>query len=98
MKNLLPLQYLIQWGLIFLVSGIANELLSQDIALPDKIQFQTIVVPGGKDANRVGRMHQDKMGLLWLPTQGGLFRYDGINFKQYLLENKDSKGKKGKLN
>ena len=94
MKTLSPLYFLIHWGILVLVSGIGNELASQNPKLSDKAQFQTIVVPGGNKTNMVGRIHQDKMGFLWLPTQEGLFRFDGINFKQFLLANKDSRGAK----
>src|SRR5688572_18762564 len=37
----------------------------------------------GLPQSSVFRISQDKIGYVWLATQGGLCRYDGLNFKNY---------------
>src|SRR5579864_4445262 len=32
----------------------------------------------------VHALHQDRTGFLWIGTAGGLFRYDGAHFQQFL--------------
>ena len=44
----------------------------------------------GLISNKVTNLYQDKAGFVWIGTQAGLQRYDGIRFKNYLADIRDT--------
>ncbi|MFO8029526.1 MAG: two-component regulator propeller domain-containing protein, partial [Cyclonatronaceae bacterium] len=46
-------------------------------------RFEVFTLPGDILGNSVQGMVQDRSGFLWFATQGGLIRYDGLNFVTY---------------
>jgi ligand-binding sensor domain-containing protein len=52
--------------------------------------FRHITANEGLINNRVITICQDKEGYMWIGTQAGLQRYDGIRFKNYLADVRDT--------
>jgi signal transduction histidine kinase/ligand-binding sensor domain-containing protein/DNA-binding response OmpR family regulator len=52
--------------------------------------FDRITVEQGLTSNRINGIIQDKSGFLWVATNNGLNRFDGINNKQYTKQVGDS--------
>jgi len=49
----------------------------------NNISFENISIPEGLSNGTVLKIYQDSFGYIWLGTQDGLNRYDGINFKVF---------------
>ncbi|HEU0137040.1 MAG TPA: two-component regulator propeller domain-containing protein, partial [Flavobacterium sp.] len=64
---------------------IGNQLLAQE-----KLYFESFDVKSGLPENSVSKIVEDKLGYIWMATQRGVVRYDGYNYKVYLLEHIDN--------
>jgi ligand-binding sensor domain-containing protein len=53
-------------------------------------KFKHLTVQEGLSCSWVKRIFQDRLGYLWVGTADGLNRYDGISFKTYKYNSKDS--------
>jgi ligand-binding sensor domain-containing protein len=73
-----------------LIAFISITLLSHLFCRSQEIQFTTITPPKGGWNARISAIVQDHKGFLWLPTQGGLFRYDGYSTVGYFHEAKNA--------
>src|SRR5436190_6903628 len=47
------------------------------------VSLQRIAIPQDVPANLCSAIAQDREGLLWFGTQGGLVRYDGYDFRVF---------------
>ena len=47
------------------------------------LQFNTLTVNDGLNANSVNDVIRDKQGFMWVATSDGVCRYDGHSYKQY---------------
>lgn len=56
------------------------------LAASNDLRFRHFSVEDGLSSNSVRALMQDKYGFLWLGTDEGLNRYDGINVKLYRLK------------
>ncbi len=45
--------------------------------------FERITIEDGLPENSARALHRDRLGYLWIATQNGLVRYDGINMRVY---------------
>ena len=78
---------------------LALLLLSQPcIGQPVNFRFVTWSVKNGLANNYVNDCVADKRGLLWIATQNGLSRFDGVNIKNYFHNETDSKRFCGNIN
>lgn len=57
--------------------------------LSQTYEFQHITTIDGLSHNEVRKIVKDSYGYLWLGTQSGLSRYDGIDFEVYKASNSD---------
>ena len=53
------------------------------VDLPN-LTFRTITISDGLSNNIINTIYKDKRGFIWLGTQTGLDRFDGINMKSFL--------------
>lgn len=53
------------------------------LAVPNDFRFRHFSVEDGLSSNSVRAIMQDKYGFLWIGTEEGLNRYDGIMIKSY---------------
>lgn len=52
------------------------------VDLPN-LTFRTITISDGLSNNIINTIYKDKRGFIWLGTQTGLDRFDGINVKSF---------------
>ena len=71
-------------GFIFLLE--AFSLMAQNVP----ITFEKITTGQGLTSNRVNGITQDRTGFLWVATNNGLNRFDGVENKQYTKQVDDS--------
>src|SRR5690349_17310287 len=90
MKRLLPLPILIILILFFspLSAAIAAS-IDLNIAPGSIVQFEHLTIEDGLSQNAGLAFFQDSKGYLWIGSQDGLNRYDGINFKVYKHDPED---------
>lgn len=69
----LVLAAIVGWGLGLLLSGPAGAAL----------RFQTLTTADGLTDNSVRAIVEDTQGFLWLGSEDGLNRFDGLEFKTY---------------
>jgi diguanylate cyclase (GGDEF)-like protein len=50
---------------------------------PGVVAFQRVAIPDDVPAHLCSAIAQDRQGLLWFGTQGGLVRYDGYEFRVF---------------
>ena len=60
--------------------------LSNAVDRVDVSTFRNYTSDNGLSCNYVHSFTQDSKGFLWVATELGLNRFDGINFKHYLLD------------
>ena len=72
---------------LFALPG-ANPLRSQQ--LPVNLRFNKFTTENGLSDNHVGMILKDKKGYLWMATQNGFDRFDGVEFKTFLHNPVDS--------
>ncbi len=68
--------------ILCLLTGVFLSIRS---ATAERYRFQTFGPDEGL-SSAVGRILQDRTGFLWLATSDGLFRYDGIHFQRFGVE------------
>ena len=64
-------------GIVFWQSSLAQTTISH---------FKHLTIDDGLSQNSINCIHQDRFGFIWLGTQDGLNRYDGLRFVQYRHE------------
>jgi len=78
---------MINKGKFFLLTlkliGVCMLFTSGLMAQTDKIAFEKYGVEEGLPEPWITSVVQDNQGFIWLPTQNGLVKYDGYNFKVY---------------
>ncbi len=75
----------IQFTLLFLI-----VLFPLAFANGQQIRFESYTIENGLSQNTVYDIHQDSLGFVWIATQNGLNRFDGLRFKVYNHNNDDS--------
>ncbi|MEM9329332.1 MAG: two-component regulator propeller domain-containing protein, partial [Bacteroidota bacterium] len=50
---------------------------------PLQFRFHTYPPTGDLESNIIYCINEDRMGFIWLGTNNGLYRFDGIDFKRY---------------
>ena len=83
-----PTLYLI---LVLAVLGLVVVDSPAEIRVSD-IEFHQLDIRDGLSQNTITCMMQDRVGYLWLGTQNGLNRYDGIRFDHFMHDNADTTG------
>ena len=85
------------WGLLpfyFLFFFEINS-WAQPAFLPEDIKFQTVIIPGGQEANMVEWMTQDSLGFIWIASRKGVHRYNGRSFRQYFFGESEHASEEG---
>jgi len=59
-------------------------------AIPGSLEFDRYTTNEGLSNGYINSIYQDKDGFIWMATGNGLNRFDGINFKSYYNNPKDS--------
>jgi diguanylate cyclase (GGDEF)-like protein len=77
---LLPHRSLATVGMTCVLLFWASVAAADRVAL---VSFQRVPIPSDVPANLVSAIVQDKTGLLWFGTQGGLVSYDGYDFRVF---------------
>jgi ligand-binding sensor domain-containing protein/signal transduction histidine kinase/ActR/RegA family two-component response regulator len=73
---------------LFILLGESIHLHAQGV--PRDIKFKHLTVEDGLSSNNVAAITQDRHGFLWIgSTSGGLDKYDGIDFVNYVSDPKD---------
>src|SRR5436190_24004986 len=79
---------------IFAISLILFVLLHSNLIksqqLPVNLRFNSYTTENGLSDNHVGMIIKDKKGYLWMATQNGFDRFDGVEFKTFLHNSADS--------
>ena len=71
-------------GFLFFLG--ASSLMAQNVP----ITFEKVTTGQGLTSNRINGMAQDQTGFLWVATNNGLNRFDGVENKQYTKQVDDS--------
>src|SRR5436190_3318776 len=58
--------------------------------LPVNLRFNKFTTENGLSDNHVGMIIKDKKGYLWMTTENGFDRFDGVEFKKFLHNPADS--------
>ena len=56
-------------------------LLLQVYTIGQTVRFQTLTIKDGLSQSATNCIYQDKLGYIWIGTQDGLNRFDGVEFK-----------------
>jgi signal transduction histidine kinase/ligand-binding sensor domain-containing protein len=59
--------------------------------LADRMIFDKILPEGSSSFGIIEDIQQDSSGFIWIAAKDGLFRYDGIKFKAYLFDRRNSR-------
>src|SRR5687767_5740387 len=78
-----PLKLNGNWKVIRLFLCLLIGIAFASSAHSQKLAFNRVMPPPGKNFVHVTGMVQDKRGYMWLATKNGLFRYDGYQVIQY---------------
>lgn len=65
-------------------------MLAAAISNGQQVSFSRLTVDQGLVDNSVLEVAQDGTGFIWMGTKNGLIRYDGVHFKTYQADAKDS--------
>jgi len=63
---------------------------TSQLALAQNVNFERITVDDGLAQNNINCLLQDKQGFLWIGTNGGLHKYDGLRFDVFQRDASDS--------
>lgn len=82
MKVILNIKYSLLYKLFLLIiwGWTSNLFAATDFSTRS---FRTITSSNGLSSNIVNAIYKDKLGFLWLGTQTGLNRFDGIHITNY---------------
>lgn len=69
-----------------LVAVVCASVFAADRPSTRDIAFSRIDIPGDVPAHLVTALMQDRRGLVWIGTQGGLVRYDGYSYRVFVPE------------
>lgn len=58
--------------------------------LPTSFRFNKYTIENGLSDNHIGYVLKDKKGFLWISTQNGISRFDGVEFKNFRHNAKDT--------
>lgn len=75
------------WLFIFHLEYLCNPVYAQF----SNLKFEYLTVDQGLPSNGTRCMFRDSKGYLWIGTQRGLCRYDGIKVKVYKSSNNDNR-------
>ncbi len=64
---------------------------------PVQFRFKNFTVKDGISAKEYGQILQDSRGFLWIATQNGLNRYNGISFQKFYNNSSDSNSLSGNV-
>ena len=67
-------------GMVLLLGLLGPAAAAQQ---PDPLRFSTLTAASGLAENSVYSLVQDQRGFLWVGTQDGLCRYDGVGFRTF---------------
>ncbi len=81
--------YKITGKLLFLLIGLITVSINLH-AQPRQFQFTRINTTHGLSNNQINSIFKDKKGFMWFGTMSGLNRFDGIHFKTFSHNPKDS--------
>jgi signal transduction histidine kinase/ligand-binding sensor domain-containing protein len=56
---------------------------------PPAVRFERLLMEDGLSSSSVTSIMQDNLGFIWIGTQGGLNKYDGLAFKVYIHDPDD---------
>ncbi len=73
---------------IFILLFYINTILVK--AIPGSLEFDIYTTNEGLSNGYINSIYQDKDGFIWMASGNGLNRFDGINFKTYYNNPKDS--------
>lgn len=74
------------WIVFFLHYGFLPAQTTHAVALPVKYNFRNIDNSNGLNSNDVYALTQDRNGYIWIGTDKGLQRYDGLRFMDCLKD------------
>lgn len=57
--------------------------ITENVVLGQEYNFKQLTQNEGLNARSIFKIIQDKSGFIWLATDNGIIRYDGLNFKKY---------------
>ncbi len=77
--------YQLALPVMFLVVRLLLVCLPLTLAAQQPLQYTRLTAENGLSNNSVQCILQDKHGIVWIGTNGGLNRYDGASFIQYSL-------------
>lgn len=83
-------KFKMQKGLILIVSALLCLPCSQLFGSNDKV-VRSFTINQGLSSSRVYSISQDAKGFIWLGTNYGLNRFDGVKFKTYHYDSQDPK-------
>jgi signal transduction histidine kinase/ligand-binding sensor domain-containing protein len=83
--NTVGLFLLLFWGYSFAQPQILQQLRKH--SPEESFVIKSWNSNNGLPQNSINRIAQDKNGIIWLATYGGLVRFDGANFKTYSVKN-----------
>lgn len=66
-------------------------LLLSDLAIAQQPYYYKIDSENGFQSNEVYEIEQDSFGFLWIGCDAGVFRFDGVEFKQYIHPQQNSR-------
>lgn len=72
-------------------------LLNFSYGQPVQFRFENYTVKDGISAKEYGQILQDSRGFLWIATQNGLNRYNGISFQKFFNNSSDSNSLSGNV-
>ncbi len=85
-NNLARHPYGIWWGRLLILVLFVAQIFAQD----SRVKIHTFSIEDGLSSNNISYVTQDVIGYLWIGTDDGLHRYDGINFQVYRNDPSDS--------
>src|SRR4051812_15903640 len=78
------------FAIFLFFSVLLNHHVSNAQQLPTNLSFNKYTVENGLCDSRILYILKDKKGFLWITTQNGLSRFDGVEFKNFRHDAKDT--------
>jgi signal transduction histidine kinase/ligand-binding sensor domain-containing protein len=73
-----------------LLLSFTNVLSGQEVTHVNNIEFEHYTINDGLSNGYINSIFQDSKGFIWIGTGNGLNRFDGLSFKTYYYDLKDS--------